>query len=176
MATLEELDKLTKDYADARAKLNDTVLVLHDKTEALRRQYLPGIKKQVAIAKQRKSRLTAAIEDSPGLFGRPRTVIYYGIKIGLKKAKGLVKWASEETVIKLIRKHLPDQADLLIKTTEKVLKKPLQQLPGADLKKIGVTIQDTEDAPVIEPVDSEVDKLVKALLDEEIEKEEGEAA
>jgi hypothetical protein len=176
MATLGEIERLARDYADARARLGETVQDLGDKQEALRRQYLPGIKRQVGIAKERRARLVAAIEDNPELFERPRTIIVHGIKIGLRKAKGIVEWASEETVIKLIKKCLPNQADLLIKTTEKLLKKPLQQLPGADLKKIGVTVRGAEDEPVIEPVDSEVDKLVEKLLkDEKNDEEEGAA-
>lgn len=176
MATMTEIEKLTRDYADARDKLTATVQDLNDKREAIRRQYLPGIKKQVAIAKERKDRLKAAIDDSQALFKKPRTKIISGIKVGLKKAKGLIEWASESAVIKLIEKHFPEQADLLIKTTQKVLKKPLAQLTAQDLKKIGVTIHDTGDAIVIEPTDSEVDALVEALLKDDSEETAEEAA
>ncbi len=108
MATLGEIEKLTKGYADARDKLCGTVQELHEKIEAIRRQYLPGIKKQVGIAKEKRQNLETAIEDSAVLFKRPRTIIVSGIKVGLKKAKGLIEWADEQSVIRLIRKHLSE--------------------------------------------------------------------
>ena len=63
-----------------------------------------------------------------------------------------------------IKKHLPEQADVLIRTKEAPVKEALAQLTAAELKKIGVTIEDAGDTVVIKPVDSEVDKLVDALL------------
>jgi hypothetical protein len=166
MATLGEIEKLTKDYADSRDKLLGTVQGLHEKMEAVRRQYLPGIRAQVRIAKERKSALEAALSDSGDLFVRPRTIIIAGIRVGFEKAKGIISWESDETVVRLIKKHFPEQAELLIKTTEKPLKKPLAQLSVADLKRIGVSVTETGDAVIIKPTDTEIDKLVEALLDE----------
>lgn len=176
MATLGEIEKLTKEFADARERLCSTMQDLHDKTEALRRQYLPGIRKQVGIAKEKKERLAVALEDSKSIFVKPRTVIISGIKVGFEKAKGFIEWDNNEMVVRLIKKHFPEQADVLIQTKEKPLKKPLSQLSVTDLKKIGVTVIDTGDAVVIKPTDSEVDKLVAALLEEDSETAAEEAA
>ena len=40
----------------------------------------------------------------------------------------------------------------------------VQELSAAELKKIGVTVTDAGDQTVVKPVDSEVDKMVDALL------------
>ncbi len=164
MATLGDIERLTREFADARERLSGTVRTLEDRIEALKRQYLPGIRKQVGLAREKKSVLAAAIGDSPELFVKPRTVVISGIKIGFEKGKGSLGWESDEVVVKLIRKHFPGDADILIKTKETPLKKALSALSVADLKKIGVTVEETGDVVVIRPTDSEVDKLVDALL------------
>ena len=45
-----------------------------------------------------------------------------------------------------------------------VHKEALAQLSAAELKKIGVTLSEAGDQTVVRPVDSEVDKMVDALL------------
>lgn len=176
MATLAEIEKLTKDYADARNKLVDTVTTLNDKIESLKRQYLPGIKAQVSIAKERKLLLSNAVEDSPSIFVKPRTIIFHGIKVGFEKGKGKIEWSDDDQVIRLIEKHFPEQVDILIQTKKKPLKKALAQLSVAELKRLGVTVEETGDIVVIKPVDSDVDKFVEALLKDAADKEIGEAA
>jgi hypothetical protein len=176
MATLGDIEGLTKGYADARDSLAATLQKLDDSIEALKRQYLPGIKTQVSIAKTWESRLSAAIDDSKDLFVKPRTIIIHGIKVGLEKAKGKIDWADDQQVVKLVEKHFPEMADLLIKTKKKPIKKALQNLSAAELKKLGVTIEETGDAIVIKPVDSQIEKLVDKLLKEKDEEADEEAA
>ena len=57
-----------------------------------------------------------------------------------------------------------DALALLIKTTEKPIKDGLSALPADKLKKLGVKVTDDTNKIVIKPVDSEVDKIVDALL------------
>ncbi len=176
MATLAEIDRLTKDYSDARDRLGDTVTKLEDAIEALKRQYLPGITNQVRIAKEKEAALRAAIDEGRELFKRPKTLILHGIKIGFEKAKGKIEFVAADQVVRLIEKFYPEQADVLIKTTKKPRKKALAGLSAAELKKLGITIQDTGDAIVISPVDSQIEKLVSKLLNEKTEDAEEEAA
>ena len=178
MATLNEIERLTKEFADARSRLAGTVQDLEDKIESLKRQYLPGIKVQVAIAAEAKLALKNAIEESKGLFEKPRTIIMHGIKIGFKKGRGKIEWDKDATarIVALIEKHFPDMAEVLIKTVKKPQKKALGGLSVADLKKLGLTVDDTGDAVVIEPTDSNIEKLVDKLLKEKDEEGEEEAA
>jgi hypothetical protein len=172
MSSLAEIEVLTKSYADARSKLAETLQNLDDQINALTRQFLPGLKVQVGLAKQRELNLSNAIEGSRELFKSPRSIIISGIKVGLRKGSGKLDWEDDELVIRLIKKHFPEQVDLLIKTTEKPRVKALDALTVAELKSIGVTAEDTGDVPFIKPVDSVVDKLVKKYLAEKKEKAE----
>jgi hypothetical protein len=63
------------------------------------------------------------------------------------------------------------QDDLLIKITKKPIAKALADLDVSDLKRIGCRVEATGDIVVIASTDSEVDKLVKALLADEVETE-----
>ena len=170
--TLIEIEKLTKDFADARLILADRVGSLEEEMQTIKRRKLPGIKSAVNTVIEKQAELKAAIEESAGLFVRPRTIVLFGIKIGFQKAKGKISWTDDEQVIKLIKKHLPEQADALIKTTEKPVKDALINLPAADLKKIGCTVNETGDQVVIKSTDSEIDKFVESLMKEEAQDKE----
>ena len=174
MATLGEIEKLTKGYADARERLAETVQALEDKIEAIKRQYLPGIKVQVGIAAAEKADLKAAIEDSPKLFERPKTIIVSGIKIGFAKGKGKIEFGKDEVdhIVKLIEKYFPEKADVLIQTKKTPVKKALDGLTAAELKKLGIQVEDTGDHVVIKPTDSQIEKLVDKLLKEKDEETE----
>jgi outer membrane murein-binding lipoprotein Lpp len=166
MATLGEIDILTRQYSDARDVLSTRVQKLNDTVERLRRRYLPGIRSGVHAAKEAEARLHAAIDESPELFKKPKTLVLHGIKVGFAKGKGKLIFANVEAVIKAIKRLFPDKTAQLIKTTEKPIRKSLSTLPVSDLKKLGIEVQDSSEQVTIAPVDGEVDKIVKALLGE----------
>jgi hypothetical protein len=178
MVTMEKIEKLTGDTADARERLAETVRTLEDKMEALKRQYLPGIKVQVGIAAQEKADLEAAIKDSKELFKRPRTVIISGIRVGLAKGKGKIEIekGAADHIVALIEKYFPEQAEILIKTKKTPVKSALDGLSASELKKLGIQVEDTGDQVVIKPTDSQIEKLVDKLLKEKDEETEEDAA
>ena len=80
------------------------------------------------------------------------------------EGKGAISFEDADSVVARIKKHFPDQVDVLIRTKEEPVKDALSNLSAADLKKIGVTVSEAGDKCVVKPVDSEVDKMVDALL------------
>lgn len=169
--TLETIELQTKAFADARAVLAERVRELDDELTRIKRQRLRGIKAAIATAAARQDELQAAIETAPALFEAPKTRTFYGIRVGYMKGRGALLWDDSAKVCTLIRKHLPDQADTLIKTTEKPLKGGLNTLSTAELRRIGVQAVESGECVVIKPVDSEIDKLVDALLESALEAE-----
>lgn len=168
MATLSEIEQLTKEYAIHRKMLADRVTELEEELAQVKKRHLNNIKKAVTVAAANQSRLHAAIEDSPELFKKPRTIVLYGVKVGFQKGKGEIKWEDADQVLRLIKKHFPEQAETLIKVAETPVKTALAQLSVQDLKRIGVTVVETGDQVMIKPTDGEVDKLVDALLKDEV--------
>jgi hypothetical protein len=161
---LTVIEQQTKSFSTAHSELVDLVMELNRRTEAVKNSLLRDIKKAVQKTAERKSELQAAIDESRQLFDKPRTVVFHGVKVGLAKRKGKLEIEDDDKVVALIKKHFEDLADVLIHTEEKPVKKALEQLSGADLKKLGITVGADTDAVVITPVDSEVEKIVSALL------------
>ncbi|MGS5089035.1 host-nuclease inhibitor Gam family protein [Hydrogenophaga sp. A37] len=164
MTQLTDIEKRAKAFADARAEVTGIVTVLNDGIDALKRDNLPALKRCIAKVAERHDNLRALIDANPQLFTKPKTVVFHGVKVGFAKGKGGIKFDDAEQVVKLIKKHLPDQADVLIITKETPAKDALAQLSAADLKKIGCTVVNTGEQVVIKPADSEVDKLVDTLI------------
>ncbi len=162
--TLNQIDTKARAYSDARDRLRELCAALEDGMKALRQEHLPGIRRALNRAAEAEAALEALVEQAPELFTKPKTVVLHGVRVGYMKGKGKIEWESDEQVVKLIRKHFPELADVLIVTTEKPSKDGLVALAVADLKKLGATVTDAGDQVYIKPADSALDKMVDALL------------
>ncbi|MBV6478691.1 MAG: hypothetical protein HGGPFJEG_01448 [Ignavibacteria bacterium] len=171
MATLGEIDLLTKDYSDSYNKLSNKVQDLELELETVKRKHMRYIKDFANEALEKKSKLTAAIDESKNLFEKPKSIVLHGMKVGLQKGKGKITIPDEEKTILLIKKNLAEQADLLIKTEEKIVKPALENLSAGDLKKVGLNLIESTDYVIIKPTGSDVDKIVNALLKEDTKDE-----
>lgn len=167
MTDLKNIETLTREYADNYQQLAADVETLESAIRALKKKALPGIKRAAERAAVAKEKLKAAIEAAPQLFEKPRTRLFHGVKVGLQKGKGETQIPNEEKTIELIRKHLEDQAEVLIKTEETLVKKALANLAAADLKRIGVNVIEAGDQVVVKVADSDIEKLVDALFKDE---------
>lgn len=167
MASLGEIEALTKTFADARRDLECEVAALEGEIAEMKRKRMPVIRTLVGTARGAQDQLHTALAGSPECFQKPKSLVLHGIKVGFKKAPGKLEIANENGTIKLIRKHLPDRVDALIQTTEAVVKAGLNQLTAQQLKQIGVTVIDAGDEPFIKPEDGGVEKIVNALLKDE---------
>lgn len=164
MSTIDTISKRAEVYATARALLAEKVSALNDGIAALRKDHIPAIKRAVARAAEAEASLRALVDANPECFTRPRTQVFSGVKVGFQKGKGAISFDDADAVVARIKKHLPEQADVLIKLKETPVKDALANLSAAELKRIGVTVSEAGDQVVVKPVDSEVDKLVDALL------------
>lgn len=172
MATMFEIDKKTLEYSATHQVLKDRMMELEDEVAKIRRKFLPGIRRACANAAEMKAMLVRMIDDSREHFDAPRTRILHGVKIGLQKGKGKLTWEDDDLVVKLIKKHFPEETwEMLIKTSEKPRKDGLNGLDVRELRKLGVAAEETADQVVVKPTDSEIDKLVDALLKETEEPE-----
>jgi hypothetical protein len=161
---LYPIEQRAKVYVDARAAVAAIVNELNDGIEALKRSHMKELKRCINAAAEQHDKLKSLIEERPELFVKPRTVVMHGVKLGYAKGKGSVEFDDAERLAARVRKHLPEQFDVLVATTHKPLKAALALLTAAELKKLGVTVEGTDDVVVIKPTDSSVDKLVTALL------------
>lgn len=168
MTTIATIDELAKSFAIEHGLLEDQVVELERLVAELRMRFLPGIKAAASSAARAKDQLSAALEDAADLFATtPRTIVMHGIKVGYGKQRGKVVIDNESATIARMRKLLPDeQSALMITVRESVHKPSVYDLVASDLKRLGIRIEEDTDKIIIAVVDSEVDKLVAALLNE----------
>lgn len=165
MTTLNNIEDLTQEYAARRDSLDQAVKAMEARVQAIKEECLPEIKRRALSVAAARDRLADTIDQAPTLFNRPRTRLFAGIRVGLRKLKGKVEIDDEPAVIRRIRKFLPeDQQELLIRVRESVDKNMASQLTASDCKRLGISITEDEDVAYIKPADSEIDKLVDALL------------
>ena len=165
MATLGDIEVATRRLADHHELLTLRVENLHNQIEELKRAHLPAIKETAANTANIKAELAALIDESRSLFAKPKSIIISGIRVGLKKGTGMVEFEDEALVIKRIKKLMSAELhETYIKTTEKLRKKPLEDLDASMLKKLGVKIEGNGEVVLIKMVASDVDKIVNAML------------
>lgn len=169
MATMQEIEKQTREFATAKRALDEIVAEIGAETEALKKQYLPRIRTVMNRVTKQHGDLYRMIMGSPEIFTKPRTQIFDGVRVGLSKGKGTLNIEDDELTMKLIRKHLPEQADTLIRTIEAPAKAAIKALDGDLMKKIGVSIEGKEDKAVIEETDAQINKILGSLLKFQVE-------
>lgn len=160
----DPIERFAKTLRCARDVLSDRATTLQAELEATTRRKLPGLRSAVAAVAEADADLKTAVERSPALFQKPRSMVLHGLKLGFKKGVGKIGWEDDDQVVKLIRKHFPEQFDVLCKTTEKPIKAALANLTAAELKKLGISVEETGDVVFVNDSTAGVDKLVKALL------------
>lgn len=162
--TLSGITDQARNLAQARNYLAGAVNQLNEAIEALKAEHMDQLRLHVEAAANEWSLLEAMIQAAPHLFVKPRTVSMHGIKFGVEKGAGKIEIEDPVRTVRLIKKHLPDQADVLIQTTEKPVKKALANLPAAQLKTLQISVEGVGDRVVIRPEDGAIDKLVKTLI------------
>jgi phage host-nuclease inhibitor protein Gam len=162
-----EIEKATQAYAETRASLVALVTELNDEINMAKRGKVSAIRRAVNRTAEKHDALMAMLKDNQVLFAKPKTRVLHGVKVGFKKQPGAIEIADEAATLARIKKMFDEDAAtlaLLIKTTEKPVKDALGNLSGDQLKKLGVKVTSDTDKAIINPVDSEVDKIVDALL------------
>ena len=161
---LDTINKQAEVFAKTRTALADKVGALNEAIEQLKCDNRSEVKRLRQRASEAEARLFALIEENPDCFVKPKTLTMSGVKLGYQKGKGSVDFDDAAAVVARIKKHFPDQADVLIQTKETPVKNALTQLTAAELKKLGVNVVEAGDQIVIKTADSEIDKVVDALL------------
>jgi len=165
---ISEIDALTKVYANARTMLSDRVTALDNELREVRNRHLKGIKFAAGVAMQRKEELVAGITAAPHLFVQPRTFTLHGIQVGYKKGAGKITWDIEDEVLvaRIEKQFSTEEADLLIARTKKPIKDALKALDAKALARLGCEVEGTTDYVYVKGKDSDIDKLVLAILKE----------
>tara|TARA_R110001583_G_scaffold151740_2_gene303612 strand:+ start:5569 stop:6183 length:615 start_codon:yes stop_codon:yes gene_type:complete len=165
--TMADIEQKTQGYAAARNELAEAVTALQEDLDKVKARYMGMIRKYVEVLRVHEKDLQDAILKTPGLFEKPKSRTFAGIKVGYAKQPGRLECPDDDQLISAIRRLFPDSVKTLIKVTEKPVKTALSNMPAKDLKRLGVSVVDATDIVIVKPQDSDVDKLVAALMSEE---------
>jgi hypothetical protein len=169
---ITEIDQLARQYADAQMALDGLTNDLRTKIDQVVRNAWPELRRATTRAAERYEALYALVSESRAVFDKPKTKILHGVRVGFRKSKDTVQVLNTENTVALIKKHLADQAEVLISTTEKPVQSAIEQLGDGDLKLIGCKRVAGSDEPVAAIAETEIDKVVQALMKSAIEKAE----
>lgn len=161
---MADVETRTKRFSDARSHVTEYVSELQAELETIKRQAMPRLKELVARAAQREAELRTLLESAPQLFTDPKTQTFYGIKVGFRKGSGAIDWTDDAELVARLKKVLGEESAGYIRTTEKPIARALGTLDAGTLKKLGCTVEATGDVVVIKATDSEIEKIVNALL------------
>ncbi len=161
--TLGTIETSCRDYENSTAALEELISALETDLEEVKRKHLRGLKRQAAIVANIEADLRNQIERAPELFTKPRTLTIHGVKVGFTVSNGRVEWEDEDLVLKKIKKHFPDDTDVLIRTTEEPNKDAIRVLTPAGLEKIGCTIEGVGDVVLVKRVAGDIEKLIDKL-------------
>lgn len=169
------LDPLARQYADAQMDLDSLTNDLRVEIDAAVRRRWPELKRATTRAAERFEALYAAVREARSAFEKPKTRILHGVRVGYQKAQDTVQVMDADNTCALIKKVLPDQQDVLISTTERPVMDAVKQLSDDELKSIGCRRVIGKDEAVAKFADTDLDKVVAALMKGAIEKAEAEA-
>lgn len=163
---IETIEKKAQRYARAREELAELIAQMRAEQDEVKRRYMTPIRRTVAKAKERREVLYDDVQFSPELFTRPKSRVLHGIRVGWRKAKGKLSWKDGAKVIQRIRDQMAGEAEPYIRIKEEPDKTQLAKLPASVLKRFGVEVTADQDVPIVEPTDTEVDKIVDALIED----------
>lgn len=164
---LRDIETATHHYASKRDELRAIAARCKAEVDIIRERYRAEIRAAASDAAVAHDGLNALIDQHRGLFNKPRTRLFSGIKVGLRKTPGRVKFADVKRTLELIKKKLPEFVERLIRSKEEPVLDAIKELEPKQLAAIGASLIATGDEIVIDHASDEIDALIEALTAEE---------
>ena len=162
---INQIETFAARYDTECAKLESMVGDLENDLEAAKQKHLRGLKRQASVVAARQAELHSAVEQSPALFVKPRTLTLHGTKLGFTSSEGKVAWNDDEKVVQLIEKQFPKRFDELVKTGFTPKKDALRELTAGELAKLGCRIEGAGDMVLVKRVAGDVERLINKLIE-----------
>lgn len=163
---LREIETTTNHYAAKRDELRAIASRCKAEMDVIRERYRTEIRAAASDAAAAHDELKRLIDEHRSLFAKPRTRLFSGIKVGLRKAPGRVKFADVARTIALIKAKLPDLVNVLLRSKEEPVLEAVKALEPKQLAAIGASLVATGDEIVIDHASDDVDALIDALTAE----------
>lgn len=155
---------IARRQAEARASALETAI--SDVVTPLYEAHRAGIDDAAAELAAAEAELKGLVDAAPQLFTKPRSIIQDGVKTGYRKQDDTLDWDDDAMVVTRIRAipELAELHDVLIRTSETLNVSALAELDAKMQRRIGIRLIPGIDQPFISYVDSDIEKMVKAIL------------
>lgn len=170
MTDLEKLQANALQLSHHTDELRAELLLLDAELTAAKDAHMLAIRTLTRKVIKSQAALADGIKAQPALFAKPRTYIVEGIKFGLRKQVGKMDWADDVQLVKRVDKLFakgeitPAQHEQVVEVRYAVVAKGLEKLDAKTLKRLGVTVEADSDAIEIKSVDSDTERMVKAII------------
>lgn len=162
--TLADIERLAEAYAYANQRLGLLNDVLGAEVSEVFRRRMPEIRGQIALTIERRDALRRAVAAAPELFGKPRTRVLSGVKVGFQRLKSALAIKDEAPIIARIKALMPARVSELIRTQEFLRRQALESLAAVKLKQLGIGLVLGSDVVVAKPQPGDALKTTEALL------------
>jgi hypothetical protein len=170
MTQLEKLQTTALQLSHHTDELRAELLLLDAELTAAKDAHMLAIRTLTRKVIKSQATLAEGIKAQPELFGKPRTFIVEGIKFGLRKQVGKMDWADDVQLVKWVDELFakgeitPAQHKQVVEVRYAVVAKGLEKLDAKTLKLLGVTVEADSDVVEIKSVDSDTERMVKAII------------
>jgi hypothetical protein len=170
MTALEVLIKKAALLSNCRDELRAELMLLDTELQAAKAARLKRLQQLTRSVIKHQTELGADIATNASLFAKPRTQIVDGIKFGMQKQPGSMQWDDADKVLNrmddLFNKGDINRAqyDVCVQTSYTLVSAGIEQLDGKLLKKLGITVSADTDKVLIKSVDSQVEKMLSAII------------
>ncbi len=170
MTDLEKLQTAALHLSHKNDLLREELMLLESELAAEKAAHMLSIRSLSRDVIKRQTELAEGIKAHPELFTKPRTYIVEGVKFGMRKQVGKMEWPDDLQLVGRIdalfakAEITPAQYEQTVETRYAVLAKGLEKLDAKTLKRLGVTVEADTDAVEIKSVDSDVERMLKAII------------
>lgn len=162
--TPDEINQLAKEYSESRKKVADKIRQMNDDIEKVKNKFMHHIRNFAQQSNEKLMEFQTAIKENPQAFESKKLREDYGLKYGYSSTQDKVVIKDVEQTISLIKANLGAKAPVLIKTTESIVNKAVQNLTADERERIGVTIESGQAYVYVKPTDKEMDDLINSVI------------
>ena len=163
---MTDIDAAAAEVAEAHQALQKIASEAGAELNATRQKHVAPARAAFAKYKAKKKILETLIDRRRDLFERPKTRVLHGIKLGVKKDRGSLRFdCDDDVMVARIRAVMGERAGDFIVTTEKPVKSALTNQDEETLRKLGAELQEDVDKVHVKPAANDVEKTVQTFLD-----------
>ena len=162
---LEAIEHHTKHYADCDNELTAMIAECRAKLDAIANNYRPRLLAAGFDLARARDVLFGAIDSNGALFEKPRTRLFSGIEVGLRKGAPWVEFVRKDAdIIAQIETEYPQYKHTLIDVKKTLKKVPCGELAEELRTTLGITKHNGDDAVVIARPKDGLTALVEAVM------------